>query len=197
MRIYLLRHGKTKGNREHRYVGCTDEELLTEARDALERKRVRELKRGQGIEKVFVSPLKRCIETAAILYPGKVPVVVEEFRECDFGDFEYKNYQELNGNPDYQRFIDTLGRSGFPGGEDRDTFQNRCVQGMERILEEEEGNNTDMAFILHGGTIMAILDRYSYPHRDYYDWQAGNGEGFFAEVARNHGEWQFREITKI
>ena len=27
MEIYLVRHGKTKGNEEHRYVGRTDEAL--------------------------------------------------------------------------------------------------------------------------------------------------------------------------
>lgn len=180
-------------------MGRTDEELLSESKEILKAKRMRELKVMQGAEKVFVSPLKRCIETAAILYPGKAPMAVEEFRECDFGDFEYKNYRELSGNKEYQRFLDTLGKSGFPGGEDRDTFQNRCVQGMERILEEEEKNDTDMAFVVHGGTIMAILDAYSYPHRDYYDWQVGNTEGYAVEAVKDedNGRWQFREITKI
>ncbi len=39
---------------------------------------------------VFVSPMRRCLETAEVLYPGQEPVVIEEFRECDFGLFEGK-----------------------------------------------------------------------------------------------------------
>ena len=35
MRIYLIRHGVTKGNLEHRYVGSTEEVLLPEADEPL------------------------------------------------------------------------------------------------------------------------------------------------------------------
>ena len=31
MKVYLIRHGSTAGNLEHRYVGSTDEELTEEA----------------------------------------------------------------------------------------------------------------------------------------------------------------------
>lgn len=35
MRVYLIRHGVTKGNLEHRYVGSTEEVLLPEADEPL------------------------------------------------------------------------------------------------------------------------------------------------------------------
>lgn len=202
MQLLLVRHGATKGNREGRYVGSTDEELLDEAVVTLQKQRDRNHVLLSQVEMVAVSPMKRCRHTADLLFPGVRQLVVEAFRECNFGEFEYRNFQELNGNPAYQRFIDTLGKSGFPGGEDRETFQRRCVAGFEKIMPELEnmagGRNNPIALVVHGGTIMALLDWYSNPHGDYYDWQTRNGMGYLAEVVRNleTGNWELVGIKE-
>lgn len=219
MKILLIRHGKTKGNLEHRYVGSTDEELLAEAESEMRRKRKYVPAEIRGL---YASPMKRCVRTAQLLFPGKEAVLDREIRECDFGEFEYRNYQELAGNADYQRFIDTWGKCGFPGGEDREAFQKRCTEAFERILgawwekepdrtiqrpltgglpygkaqsgpphaggrEGEAAQDAPLVLVVHGGTIMAILDRYSDPHRDYYDWQVANGQGFWCRAVRDAG----------
>ncbi len=191
MKVYLIRHGETKGNREHRYVGVTDEGLLPEAVKLLSQQKM------PGASSVYVSPMRRCRETAKLLYPGQEQRIIEAFRECDFGEFEYKNYAELNGNPAYQRFLDTLGESGFPGGEEKRSFQQRCVGGLQEVLAQEEGR--DIALVVHGGTIMALLDWFSSPHRDYYDWQAQNGCGYRADAVKGEsdGEWRLHNICRI
>lgn len=181
MKVYLIRHGATKGNRERRYVGSTDEPLLAEEIPGLQRKDM------PPAARIYASPMRRCIQTAAVLYPGREPLVVDDLAECSFGDFEYCNYEELNGNPDYQKFIDSMGRSGFPGGEGRDEFQRRCLCGFYGILQREKGCPEDIALVVHGGTIMAILDVCSRPHRDYYDWQIENGGVYAAEVVWEDG----------
>lgn len=183
MKIYFIRHGQTKGNREGRYVGKTDEPLLEEARAQL-------LEESLSLGKIlkpdilYVSPMLRCRETAGILFPGKEQHIVEAFRECDFGEFEYRNYKELNGNPAYQRFIDSGGTCGFPGGETLKEFQERCVREFCRLIDAAwvRKENGSMAFVVHGGTIMAILDRFSNPHKDYFTWQTGNGNGYAADL---------------
>lgn len=183
MKLLLIRHGETKGNKERRYVGSTDEELLEESRQRLVK-----LHLHTTAEHIYTSPLRRCRETAALLFPGKEQIAVEELRECDFGEFEYCNYAQLNGNPDYQRFIDTMGKSGFPGGENMADFQKRCVRGFLGLAEirdyEVRTDEEQLVLVVHGGTIMAILDAFSSPHKDYYDWQIGNGKGFEAKVER-------------
>lgn len=180
MDIYMIRHGMTKGNQEHRYVGSTEEELLPEAKRQLRKKKL------PPVERVYASPRKRCLESAALLYPEQEPIVVEALAECDFGEFEYCNYEELNGNPDYQRFIDSEGRSGFPGGEDREQFQSRCLCGFQEILQKEAAHRAEdgagIALVVHGGTIMAILDALANPHREYYSWQVKNGQGYAASL---------------
>lgn len=194
MKIYMIRHGMTKGNQEHRYVGRTDESLLPEAAAVLKERNL------PPIERLYTSPRKRCLETASILYPKNQAVVVEDFAECDFGEFEYHNYKELNGNKEYQRFIDSMGKSGFPGGEDRDTFQRRCMRGFYEMMawERQHGKEEDeIALVVHGGTIMSILDACSVPHRDYYDWQVKNGEGFEAEVCWEEDKIYLKKIVTI
>lgn len=210
MKLYLIRHGATKGNREHKYVGKTDEELLPEAREELKEKvrlwqqeRREQENEEQGVsflqaERLYVSPLKRCRETAFVLYPGREQHVVENLRECDFGEFEYKSYQELNGNPDFQKFIDSGGECGFPGGETLRSFQDRCVEAFEGLIEQELGRQAgSCALVVHGGTIMAILDRYSLPHRDYYDWQVKNAEGFQMSVIKSKDGFYLGDIEKL
>src|SRR5699024_3516046 len=93
IRMYLIRHGSTPGNREHRYIGRTEEDLCEEGILALKGQEAPE------VQRIYASPMRRCIQTAKILYPGRPPVKIEEFRECDFGRFEGKNYQELSGDP--------------------------------------------------------------------------------------------------
>lgn len=175
MQIYFIRHGSTAGNLEHRYVGTTDEALTAEAVQELRAARAR----YPVADCVFVSPLKRCEQTAEILFPELHPEVISDLRECAFGDFEYKNYQELAGNPDYQAWIDSAGTLAFPSGESRETFVERCCaafeEGCRRAIEEQ---HKSAAFVVHGGTIMAILSRYSEPHRDYFEWQVKNARGF-------------------
>ena len=129
MKLYLIRHGMTFGNTLGRYIGTTDEPLSPEGRAAL----------GQyaylacGV--LFVSPLKRCRETAQLLYPGKEQHVIRGFAECDFGEFENKNYRELSGNPDYQRWIDSGGTMAFPGGESQESFRRRCAEAFLEMMK--------------------------------------------------------------
>lgn len=170
----------------------TDEPILDKSRDELKKYSLPEP------DIILTSPLRRCIETAEVLFPGRATVPVDGFRECDFGQFEYMNYAGLNGNPDYQRYIDSGGSIPFPGGEDRKSFQDRCVRAffgvMCRILEH--GNkNRSLALVVHGGTIMALMDYFAVPHMDYFDWHVGNGEGYEAWLDCSCDipeHWEFR-----
>lgn len=170
VQIHLIRHGLTAGNREHRYVGRTDEPLCAEGVQALADVEAPEA------ELLFVSPMRRSVETARILYPQLEAVPVPELSECDFGAFEGKNWRELSDDPDYQRWIDSGGTLPFPGGESREAFCARCRAGFSQVMETIRAAGCRAAAVVaHGGTIMAVMDAWSEPHRDYYDWQIENG----------------------
>ena len=94
MEIILVRHFMTKGNLERRYIGTTDEPLLPAEALARQLKGgVRQAAAGYPeVQVAAVSPLRRCIETADMIYPDVRKVVCRELRECDFGLFENNNY---------------------------------------------------------------------------------------------------------
>jgi len=167
MRICLIRHGATRGNLERRYIGATDEGLCDEGRRALASREWPE------VDLVATSPMTRCLETAQVIYPIHKPLIVPDFRECDFGALEGRSAEELSDDPAYQVWIDSGGELGFPGGEDPADFRARTVKAFDGLMRQVDVNS--IAIIAHGGTFMAILARYGVPHRAYFDWHIPNG----------------------
>ena len=194
MDMYLIRHGMTPGNQEHRYVGRTDEELTETARTELESRR----EIFQHVDRVITSPMKRCIQTAEILFPYQVPEIQPGLEEMDFGTFEYKNYKELSGNPQYQAWIDSNGTLPFPAGEDLQQFKRRCCKNFQTSVEKllKVGERC-VAFVVHGGTIMAILEAFAEEKKNYYDWQVKNGCGYSASLEYENGAVNLKNLQYV
>lgn len=166
MKVILIRHGMTEGNYKRRYIGVTDEDLADT--ECLEKDYP-----NCGI--VVSSPKKRCLQSAQYIYPDKEIRVCEKLRECDFGDFENKSFEDLKGNEKYQKWINSGGNMPFPNGESLETFAKRCIEGFFEMLEGES-----IAYVVHGGTIMAIMHRLF--GGDFYDYQVKNGCGYEFEI---------------
>lgn len=166
MEVILIRHGKTKGNLEKRYIGVTDEPLTE--------KGVCELKQFKypDADIIISSPMLRCVQTAEIIY-GKYDYVIEGLQECNFGLFENKSFEDLKNNKYYQKWIDSGGKLQFPNGESMDSFSKRCVNAFNNAVKKFEKTNR-LAFVVHGGTIMAIAEKYL--AGDFYDYHLKNGE---------------------
>ena len=179
MKLYFIRHAKTTGNSEHRYIGKTDEPLCQTGIEEL-------LKRNYpDTDIVAASPMKRCVETAKIIYPKKEIKIYSGFRECDFGDFEGKNYSDLGSNAYYQKWIDSMGTLPFPNGEDHAGFVNRCCEEFLKSVSQLSEYKS-IAYVVHGGTIMAVLERFSSEKRSFYDSQVKNCGGYSCEY--KHGK---------
>ena len=175
MTVYLIRHAATAGNLRKAYIGRTDEPLCTEGRNALQA-----IQAPQCVH-LFASPMRRCIETAQILYPFRTPVCCDALRECDFGDFEGKNYHDLNGDAVYQAWIDSGGTLPFPHGQSPDAFKARCVRAF---LELTADLTETAAFVVHGGTIMAVCEALH--GGDYYSYHLPNGGIYRADWDGEH-----------
>ena len=195
LKLWLIRHGMTEGNRHQRYIGVTDEPLCEEGRNLLSNVTY------PRVQALFVSPLRRCRETARILFGDQEQRVIELLAECDFGEFENKNYKELADNPHYQEWVDSNGTLPFPGGESREECAARNLKGFEEILEvlRNEGI-TEAALVVHGGTIMNIMETYALPEKAFYEWHVGNGCGY--EVELEPEQWKktakkFQRVRKI
>lgn len=206
MKLFMIRHGATAGNLEKRYVGRTDEGLTEQAVFFLQEEALKLRELAGNVAAIITSPMKRCLETAEILFPEKlyehVPRIQQAgLSECDFGTFEYKNYLELSGDTEYQHFIDTLGREGFPGGETTEAFKARTVEAFQEVWKEissqaEPGADRTLVFVVHGGTIMAVMEAFSEEKKSYYDWQVGNGEGVLGKMDASDGQIRNARIIK-
>ena len=191
--LTLRRHGRTKANNEHRYLGKTDEVLSAEGREEI--KAYVNQHRYPKADHVFTSSMKRCKETAAIIYPHIVSREIPEWDEMDFGIFEGKNYYELNGNPAYQDWIDSGGTLPFPEGESRSEFLSRCQSGMQKMIRELPEQAKRVALVVHGGTIMALLSTFY--GGEYFDYQVPNGSGFQVRLNMRNTKITFEGIVQI
>lgn len=170
IQLLLIRHGATKGNLEKRYIGKTDEPLCGIGIGQVERLK----KQLPSVDRVFVSPMLRTKQTAAILFPSISHEVVVDFRETDFGIFEGKTVNELSDSFEYRKWVSSICRDPVPGGESISKFKERCCAAF-RVMIENVSDDFTVALVVHGGVIMAIMEAFARPKRDFYDYRVENG----------------------
>ena len=187
--LWLIRHGQTEGNKSGKYIGVTDEPLCVEGIEFLKTLQYPE------IDAVFVSPKKRCLQTEQILFPEHEVYVIPELAECDFGEFENKNYKELDGNADYQAWVDSNGMLPFPGGESREEAKRRNLTGFDKAVTRcIRRGISQAALVIHGGTIMNIMEEYAQIPRSFYEWHVKNGGGYEVELDENLWQKNRKEL---
>ena len=171
--IVLIRHGKTEGNKEKRYIGRTDQPLSEEG--------IAGIKEGLGrypsVEKVYASPMQRTRQTAELIYPGQTPDLIDGLREMDMGVFEGKNHAELKNRPSYILWVATRGKISIPEGESMKDFGKRTMDALTQVLGDMQAEGIKKAAVVaHGGTIMSIVSQLA--DDDYYKYMVNNGAGF-------------------
>ncbi len=162
MKITLVRHGATEGNLQKQYIGTTDQKLSDNCK--------LEQKPQLDVMQVFVSSKIRTQQTASILYPNAKQIVVGDFDEMDFGDFEGKNFSDLADNREYTDWVNSGCEAQCPNGESKSQFTKRVNNSFLQILENTQTEKA-LFFVVHGGTIMAVCEKFAYPHKSYFDWQ--------------------------
>ncbi|MDO5100837.1 MAG: histidine phosphatase family protein [Eubacteriales bacterium] len=170
MKIFLIRHGITQGNLEKRYVGQSDIPLCEQG--------IKELGGRQypAVDAVYVSPLLRARQTAALIYPQQEAIPVEKIKEIHFGIFENKHYHELREYRPYQDWLDSRCTLPIPGGESFAGFTKRCLEGFAEIIAmARQAGWKRIAIVAHGGTIRSILMTYVDATKGFYDWEIENG----------------------
>lgn len=188
MRVYLLRHGETAWNAQGRYLGRTDLPLTPLGREALGRA-------DFAPERVYVSPLRRTAETAEILFPGAEQATVPDFREMDFGVFEGRSWRDMEDFAPYREWVDGNCRGPIPDGESMERFCARTCAAFGDLMDQAaEAGEALLAIVAHGGTQMAVLERFALPRRDYFSWRGPLGGGFVLEGSR---WWEDRALTLL
>ncbi|MBQ9901160.1 MAG: histidine phosphatase family protein [Clostridia bacterium] len=179
--IHLLRHGITDGNIQGQYIGSKDVPL-----NDLGIENIRALDENfiyPGAAAYFTSPMQRCKQTLGLIYPDVRPIVIEEFRECDFGEFEGLTAEELSGSEDFAKWLASDGHAAPPSGESGVAFGRRVCQAFEKIVGALLETGTPSAVIMtHGGAISTLLAQYGLPEAGIADWAMDPGCGYSVRI---------------
>ena len=179
--IYLIRHGMTDEGNAGQYIGHTDVPL-SEAGEKQLRQMAREYEYPQP-EIVFASPLRRCLQTAQILYPDCDIIPMREMIECNFGEFEGKTAEELEEHPVFPRWLAGEEDVAPPFGESSSAFQQRVMSGFTRIVDGLlRTGTTRAAIVTHGGVITTLLATFGLPQAPMHEWMMPEGCGYTVRV---------------
>ncbi|MBR6102414.1 MAG: histidine phosphatase family protein [Ruminococcus sp.] len=186
-KLYLIRHGMTEANTQGRYVGLTDVPLSAEG--VKEIYDLGEKYHYPPVQKVYTSPLKRCTQTADILYHGAYTAELGLLAEMNFGDFENRTPEQLADDPAYQKWLEGGLDNPPPEGESARDVVNRCYEALNIIISDMmyEGF-TSAAVVTHGGIIMDMLTCFGLPKLAPNDCRCDFGEGF--EISVSAAMWQ-------
>lgn len=152
-RILLLRHGRV-GPHPLPYFGVSDPPL-DEVGRCQAQKALRSL-RYPLPTRLFSSPRLRAKETAKPFADSLQlePVLLPDFAEVDFGEWEGKRFEELQDPVLLERWARLDPDFSFPGGESLAAFRERVERGVERLAEEP---SEVVLAVTHGGVIRFAL----------------------------------------
>ena len=131
--IHFIRHGDIAETKNGAYIGITDVSLSSDGREEL--KKLDNTCRYPYAPVLFSSPLKRCIETCEIIYPGKEPIVVDELSEMNFGLWEGKTAEDLKNHPDFNKWLSGDTSVKPPEGESSADFTRRVCLMFQKIVD--------------------------------------------------------------
>lgn len=187
--VVLVRHGLTAWNRERRYLGHHDIELLADAGGP---EALGTVLREKTFDAVYCSDLQRCRQTlAGLQLPEQASATVQfdaRLRELDFGAYEGLRYEDLQHDPDYRAWIDSLGAQAPPGGETSAAFHARVAAFMDELLDRAKTNRHRRVLVVtHGGVIRSL--RMSHEGLGFWEGSIDPGQAHTLGFVYQ-GEWQ-------
>lgn len=172
-RIFLVRHGATSLTAEDRFAGSTEVALSNEGRRQIAS--LAERLKGESLDAVYASPLRRTMETASILAAphGMQPVAEQALREIDYGHWEGLTRSEVETafRKEYAIWEEDPFIVAPIGGESGISVLNRALPVMRRIVEQHR--HRSVVVVSHKGTnrllISSLLGFDARGYRDRLD----------------------------
>ena len=156
-RLLLVRHGATTLSAEDRFAGSTDVALSDEGRHQAARLGLRLA--DDAIAAVYCSPMRRTIETAAIIADAHklAPVTRPGLREIDHGHWEGLTRQEVEQRfgVEYARWEEDPFTVAPAGGECGVDVMARALPVVRSLIEAHKGQN--VLVVSHKATIRLLL----------------------------------------
>ena len=149
MKLYFIRHGKTRANEEGLLTGMTETDLTPFGR---EQARKISKKLPAKFDFYYCSPLKRTHQTLFEIM-GNVPYTIDErITEIDSGDWQGKKKTKL---PEKEYELYRRGLYNPPNGETFEEINNRICSFLKDMLKKYH-NNENILIVTHNGVIRQL-----------------------------------------
>ena len=194
MELILIRHLKTPGNEKRQYIGSTDEELSEQ--EVLNFKQRYKIDSYPQVQQVIVSPMKRCIQMAELIYPKNLITQEVLLKECDFGIFEGLTYKQLKGKypQELEQWNKEFSTYRIPEGESFLDVRRRVEAFLKDIPSGEENKSEKMLITAHKGTLGHLLAAMlKLPPEGY--WNFVFDQGCYSEVDLEDGYAIIRKLN--
>lgn len=163
--LFVVRHGESEpasASTPFPLVdGHGDPMLAPEGREEAER--VADRLGGEPLDAIYVSTLRRTVQTALPLAGrlGLTPLVEPDLREVHLGDWEGGRFRQqmAEGGPVVERFFQEERWEVIPGAEKAGAFAGRVGAAFARIIDAHPGGR--VAVFTHGGVIAQLLGEAS------------------------------------
>lgn len=157
LRLFLLRHGETRWNRESRYQGCRDIPLSPTGR--AQAAAAARLLADHPLAAVYSSPLRRARETAeAIAASRGLEVRIDAaFREICHGLWEGLTAAEVRTRFPalYAQWRATPAAVTMPEGEGVRDVRKRVLDGLARLRASHDGEA--VCLVAHGTPVRLLI----------------------------------------
>ena len=175
MKLTLIRHGITHGNKYGLYYGATDLPLLEEGIEELRERKLTHI--YPAAPRYYTSPLQRTQQTLREIYGDVDFTVVDGLREMNFGDFEMRTVEDLQMDPAFVAWNQNVAHNRCPAGESFADVQARALEAIASILAAGE----DAVCVIHGGVIATLMFLW-FPGKAFDDWMIHPGTGWHITV---------------
>lgn len=157
-KIYLIRHGHINAGKEKKYIGSSDISMDDEG--IRQAKLIKKYLEKIEFEKIFTSPLKRCIETTNIICEKRNIEIfkVDSFSEINMGDWENKeiNYIKKMYPDEYDKRGKSFDSYVPPNGESFNMLAERVMDGFFNVICR---SNSNTMIVAHAGVNRIIISQ--------------------------------------
>lgn len=193
-KIYLVRHGKIDIGNEKRYIGISDVPLNKEG--ILQAKKLKEIFYSIQLEKAYLSPLVRCVETANIILQNRnvEKVLLKELMEINMGKWEGKTFDYIKSYfpEQFKERGENIDSFVPERGESFNNVRERVKPVLESIIKNTHGN---ILIIAHAGVNRVIISTIlSLPLKCMFDIEQNYGciSEFSWDIENE--KWKWRQL---
>ncbi len=191
-KIYLIRHGKIDIGNEKCYVGITDIPLSIEG--ILQAKRLKEFFASIDIEKAYLSPLTRCVQTTNIILENRnvENFLVKELMEINMGEWDGKTFKYIKSvlPEQFKERGENIDSFIPQGGESFNQLRERVNPIFQSIIKNTNGN---ILIIAHAGVNRVILSSIlSMPLKDIFKIKQPYGCINELSLNKEDEKWQWK-----